>query len=255
MKKIIIAVVTFAVIFLVSCELDVIEHTEPPIEREQSQVPFLGFEEIEPLFAGRYTIADWVADIPADDVEYRFFIEQATGNSRLDIDDNRTPLGLASFYIENNFFASVPYYGDNRWIYQTLPDEILALNVIEVLHLNFERMGIEWNIRGITYGSPREEVYFAFLDAGRDDGWLYTIDDVVPNALVDDPFDNNVFIGGFCSFGLPLARPRVIIYYHTMPNDEFGFNIYSVRTRIEFLLSGHDPYVENFIFWNLTHRN
>lgn len=62
-----------------------------------SPMPFLGLKDVAPLFEGRYTIADWIKDIPTDDVRYRFNIESGTGRTRLRVFIDG---GGASFYIE-----------------------------------------------------------------------------------------------------------------------------------------------------------
>jgi len=273
MKKILLIVVI--AMLLASCNQNVIENIEPdteiadvikdetpPFVREQSQIPFLGLEDVKHLFAGRYTIADWIRDIEIDDINFLFFIEGATGITRLDILPAVFGNGyIASFYIEDNPFADFrSNYNTDQWLYQTLPDEILVLNVVEVLHLSFASMGIPFNIRGITHRSNEVDVRLAFLNARKDNyglfGTLYEISDVVPDAVVD--YDSGVpFIGGVFSQRVGNSITHTFRYYHTIPYGD-TFTIYCVRTRIVIRVNypiGFTEPITTLVFTDITHRN
>ncbi|MCL2837871.1 MAG: hypothetical protein FWE04_02240 [Oscillospiraceae bacterium] len=248
MKKslLITAAIMLAVIFLTACrapaEPEAIESSP-----EQSQVPFLGLEELAPLFAGRYTIADWIRDISFGNARYSFFIEGATGYARMDVMLNDD--WVSSFYIEDNPYADFLRHDSDSGIYTTLPNEILALRVTEVLHLDFEAMGIPWNIRGITRGASADNVTLAFLDARHEGDVLYGLYDVVPNAQAEVIY-GAMFVGGIDR----RSTHRTIQYFHTIPSSDYTYTIYCYRTIITFRLDENDKII-GFNFADVTHRN
>lgn len=271
---IILTILILATFALSACEtdsqisetpVDIIPQTETtaPIIKEQSQVPYLGIEEITPLFVGRNTIRDWIKDINASDVEYIFFIEGATGDMRLDIRcTSEIEYNIASFYVEENTFVDF-LNNDSDGIFKILPDEAIALQVIEVISLDFEKMGIPYNIRGITKGSSAEHVKMAFLDMKREIDFtgvpfqeLYNIRDVDPIAKIEPYYENFIFLGGMDSIFLDQRGFREITYFHTIPNDidNVNYSIYHSQTVITFSIDEGEKVV-GFRYADMTNRN
>jgi len=243
--------------------------------KEQLQLPYLGREEVTPLFAGRSTIADWIKDIKMDNVYYSFYIESATGYARFEVYTDF--FRLSSFYIEDNSIAYFRY-NNEQGIYKSLTDEILALKVIEVLDLDFEYMGVPFIIRGITKGTDADTVRLAFRDMKREiviknkyDDYthsytflssqqLYNLQDIVPHAVVEDE-DINIpwfhYIGGIdCENDAPQKNhncTRSISYVHTS-SEEGLYTKYALRSEITFYINENGK-VAAFGYRDLTHRD
>ena len=252
MKRCISGVLILLFLFLPSCGAS---------KKIQSQVPYLGVDEITPMFVGRNTIADWIKDIKLNDVRYNFYIEGATGYTCLNIWTES--FWLASFYVEDNSYASDYEHGE----YKILPEEIKALDVIKVIYLDFEYMGVPYEIRGITKGSDADDVKLAFLDMKRDkviddEGLftqeLYNTKDVDPNAQEDDHSHSSMpYIGGIIS---ETDDPEYshnciqsISYYYTLPQGN-QYTIYNLRSEICFYIDDNQK-VAALSYSDLTHRD
>jgi hypothetical protein len=229
---------------------------EPAIEL--SPPPYSGFEEIAPLIADRITVADFVRDIKVTDIEYHLFLCEATAYTQLNI--KTTTYAIASFYVEDYDFSSyLNSYDQNK--YEILPDSILGLRVDRVLELHFEKMGIPYNLRGITPDSNADDIKAAFLNMNRDnDDDMYNIWDVVPNALIDESF-RAIYIGGHDVY--PVEHPhynndcfRYINYIHTESYEwsDYDYTIYNKRTVITFSIDD-DGNNAGFSYRDVTHLN
>jgi len=280
MKKIVLVIIL--VILLTACGENISEIPpmyETEIMREQSQIPFLGLEEIAPLFEGRNIVADWVYDIQIGNAEYLFFVETATGHMRLDIGlDLLLGNRIASFYIEGNY-PYVDFHPNVTGAYapslvhpiSEMPEDYSKLNVIEVLFIDFESMGIPWNIRGITHGSYGDDVRLAFLDMGRDPSSLYVWHDVAPEfdyaEIVPNYAEAKEFIAGWDgtwgydkfegTWGfqhLGNGYPRTIWYRYAIPEEAWEHGEYATCVQIIFLID-KDGTVARLLFQDVTNRN
>ena len=212
----------------------------------QSQIPYLGIDEILPLFGGRNTIGDWISDITEDSVLFKYYMEEASAYTRLDISCTHcSEHRIASFYIEN--YWDVEDVWDFN--YEILPDEILALEISVVLYLDFETMGIPYNIRGITAGSHADDVKKAFLNMRREpvhvDNYtlysmreLYNLYDIDPNADVGESTNTVRLQGGMEYESWYPASLWYIAYYHIDPYTVDGelYSPYGQRSNIRFEL-------------------
>ena len=238
-----------------------------PEQLEQSLQPYLGIEELKPLFAGRSTIAEWIKDEKYGGA-YAFSIDAATGYIRLDI--GFVPI-VASFYIENNpgfnFLAA-----NETKAYEALPDEILALKVVEVLNLDFEEMGIPYNIRGITKGTAVEYVKSAFLDMKREqtvyeEGAWYNYQELYNLMDVDSSIteaENSSYANSRFPYISGIVRGtddpefahncfQLIEYCHTVPR-EGRYAAGDARSVIQFCIDVNGK-VAALRYWDLLHMN
>jgi len=231
----------------------------------QSQTPYMGVVEITPLFDGYTTISDWIKGIKSETVEYTLVFQDNLGETFLYI-TVEGGMHAAEFLVEKNIYVK---FDDDKYIgtHKNLPEEILALKVIDVFYLDFKYMGVPYDLRGITEGSGADELRLAFLDVDTNSCAIYTWKDVVPDAHFEtaDGLDGfgRMIIGGtdlkmeatfenhFC--------PRRISYVYTLPweNDvyvyPYYFNGYNARTFIHFPIDA-DGKVAGLIYESLTVR-
>ncbi len=193
------------------------------LETEQSTQPYLGDKEVIPLFANRNTIGEWVNDIKVD-AEYILCRDEETNKLRLDVRpasvSDKMIKTFASFYVEDD--TADARDNDVCGIYTSLSDDIKQLKVSEVISLQFENMGIYFNVRNIVKGSSASDVKRAFLDMKREVNTeavpyqdLYVIEDVYPNLKIDPKDKNTHLISGFDSVYIEQNGYRMIYYFYT----------------------------------------
>ena len=231
----------------------------PPVNG-QSQVPFWGWVEVEPLFAGRYTIADFIKDIPLTDINFQVVAEAAIGDVVLNIRSGERR--LASLIIADDdwslyekVFAMRGFETDN------LPQEYLSKKINSVRFFDFAGMGISFNIRGITHSSSADEVRQAFLNTGEDPNIMYTIMDVDPDANFESRESLTAFIGGidragdsgFIPASMAHGYPRELFYKKTFPMEGM-YSIYAWNVSILFPIDENGN-VAGLLFIDSTHRN
>ncbi len=260
-KIIILTIAIFLSVALSSCKNDnkiskndaqKTTDTNATVAKEQSVTPFLGDEEITPLFKGRNTIGDWIKNINVGDVEYIFYIEGTTQETRLDIITlSRPNYNVASFYVEENEYAKMRSNNEDG-VFKVLPDEIMNLKVIDILYVDFNDMGMDFSVRDIVKGSSVDDAKRAFLYFEREIDTtgvpyqeLYNIKDVYPDAKIDTYYEDYWLIGGMDSVYIDQGGFREISYYHTKTfNDEnIDFSNYQSHSSISFQIDTDEKVV------------
>ena len=234
------------------------EPWEAPEEptRSQSQIPFLGYEEIEDLFVAQKTIGDWVKALTSQDIDYDIRLEEATGEL------------ILSIYAQDRKIAELIFDGASEEVEELLYTGAYSTKTLEpymwerqiklVLYVDFAAMGLPFTLRGISIGSSAESVKEAFLDTKTSEDEMYNWKDVAPDAFIEHGV---TFLGGIDE---KAANPsqnhgltRAIMYYHTMvfyDNDREVYSIYYGRTRINFAID-QSGQVASLIYQDMTHRN
>jgi hypothetical protein len=232
--------------------------------KEQSLVPYLGFEEIKPFIAGLNTIEDWINDIQIQDVDFEIYVCQATYEPTLEISSNGRKLAEFVFEMDEQEVSKLFDLSSHANLSsKKLEAHYLHRKVTGIYFLDFKDMGIPYNLRGITNGSTVSDVKKAFLNMENDSEKMYGWKDVVPDAIVNEEDYGIILIGGLDDRNVSPEYnhdcSRAIKYYNTLPysaNDDGQqyYNIYHEYTCIGFAINDHEE-VESMIFRDITHRN
>jgi len=213
-------------------------------KKEQSDIPYLGDEEITPLFTGRNNIGDWIKDVKAEDAECVLYTVSKTDDACFNVISSSDPeYIIASLYVEKNNYAG--FLNNETGRLTNIPDEVKKLKVTEVIYVDFEKMGINFNVRDIIKGSSADDVKKAFLNmdrkidtAGVPYQELYDIKDVHPNINTEPDYENYSLIRGFDTIYIEQRGFREITYNHAKfyENEDENYSVWHSRSTISFLI-------------------
>lgn len=159
---------------------------------EQSDMPFTALE-VEELAEGLTTVGDFAALLGAE--EFDWTTEEATGELILRMDLPGGSVNVSLFGTED---APATLMGETEGYAESLSEEDLAkpakLSGAEWMDASFDKLG---TVRDIQLGDSREQVLSSFLRKdGLEEGVLYDISSLNPDADADWIADSQVFLGG-----------------------------------------------------------
>jgi hypothetical protein len=242
--------------------------TRAVFSEDLSPPPYLGSEEIRPLFGDRQTVADWTKNIAARNVRYNLVVWAANDDIVLNISSNNREIALFYLKYDDDLYKELSalqgqqdsneqHEGEYGFTGNRLPARYLAAKVGWVRFVDFAGMGVPFNLRGITKGTSLREARAAFLDFNREDSVMYTREDAVPNGVFEGYAEEplSYIYGKYVENNPESASKRYLFYENTLPSPPDG--VYSInhgRTYIQFPIDENGN-VAGLIFADITHDN